>query len=227
MVPGLGRLTLRLKMVQLINKVDNRRSPQETDALDSEVGGSHSDEGTGTGFLQKKMLRWALTGCSIWKDAPREKRENRKKKTDSADSFGWAVPSPEPSYALLVQWLSSLLVFMLCYVESLELGNRWTAMGQMGQSPGFRGPLPTYSKNCSWSGSTGVGGRDPLDITSQPQEQGLGPRGTWVSSRTTSALLKMSPAILPSQLCWTVSEETTSPLEAGRVCTDSQWSASG
>lgn len=128
MVPGLGRLTLKLKMVRFINKVDNRRRPQETDALDSEGGGSHSDEGTGNGFLQKKMLRWALTGCSTWKDAPREKHENRKKKTDSADSFGWAVPLPEPSYALLVQWLSSLLVFMLCYVESQELGNRWTAI---------------------------------------------------------------------------------------------------
>lgn len=57
MVPGLGRFALRLKMVQLINKADDRRSPQETDALDSEVGGSHSDGGRGNGFLQKKMLR--------------------------------------------------------------------------------------------------------------------------------------------------------------------------
>lgn len=70
MVPGLGRLTLRLKMVQVINKVDNRRCPQETDALDSEGGGSHSDGGTGNGFLQKQMLRlgtdWLfhLEGCS-------------------------------------------------------------------------------------------------------------------------------------------------------------------
>ena len=34
MVPGLRKLTLRLKMVQLITKVDNKRSPRETDALE-------------------------------------------------------------------------------------------------------------------------------------------------------------------------------------------------
>ena len=127
MVPGLEKLPLRLKMAQHTSKADNRRSPRQTGALGSGGGsGRHSRPGggAGNGFLKDRVLKWPLTGHSAWKDAPRERHE-KSEKVQGASS-GWALPSPGPAHALLIQGFSD------CVMWSPR--NRGTATGQTGQS---------------------------------------------------------------------------------------------
>lgn len=145
MVPGLGRLTLRLKMVQVINKVDNRRRPQETDALDSEGGVSHSNRGLGMASCRRCWDgHWLVV-------PPGRMLPERSMRIGRRRTLQMRLAGRCPRLSLLCPSSPKAIKSpsfhaVLCGVPGTREQMDSNLMGWTGQSSGLRGPLPTSTR---------------------------------------------------------------------------------